>query len=269
MNINQIIDFLCDENDRLYPFIRTNKILNNLSEINEYIKINFKPNINLNELGKELKVNIIIINKNLEFNCLNNNYDKYICLIEHKNGYEFAYISQNNKIIYIYKKDEIKNVNLNILNSYQENINTITNINNSDDDNSDDYEAIKNNTIDEHIITEDLQTEDFNSIKDIIKKELGNDINTEDLNEIDDLSLTETKLEIESNKNDSKNIESTNKNKIVDGFVIPKELINMDLVKLKKMLKNDIVNYFQKVNNVAISKYTKITKDKLIEMIKN
>lgn len=245
MDINIIVDFLCEENDRLFPFIRTNKIIADLSEIGEYIKINLKPNINLEELSKELKVNIILINEQLEFNCLDYKYDKYICLIQHNDKYEFAYIKLGTKIIYIYKKDEIKNIKLNISNNQIDN-----------SDNSDDYEEIietENITIDDIVKTEDLQPINYNSVKDIIKKELGNDISTEDLNEIDELELTETLPEI----------------KKVDGFIIPNEFIKMNVVELKKMLKNDIVAQFKKVNpDIISSKYVKITKEKLIEMIK-
>jgi hypothetical protein len=255
MDIKTIVNFLSETNDRLNPFTRTFKMLNNISDISEYIKINLKPNIKLEELGNELKVNIILINEKLDFKCIDFKYDKYICLIQNKNKYEFAYIKQSNsKVIYIFTKNDISNINLT---NNISNINLTNNIvyNDDDDDDDEDYKEIIDTykptiTIDES----EIHTEEYESVKDIIKKELG---------EIQLLDEDHNSLEICSEEN-------KNENKIVNGLIIPKELINIDIKPLKKMLKNDIINYFLKVNtNYNNSQLNKFTKEKLIEMIKN
>jgi len=146
----------------------------------------------------------------------------------------------------------------------------------------------EHNTIEESIIrTEelhDLQNNNFNSIKDIIKKELGNDISTEDLNEIDNLVLTESNHIIEpivsssvvkpSVETSIKTVEmlqvANQTEKIVNGYKIPIELIDMELIRLNKMLKKEIIVCFQNVNpKISFNMFNKYTKEKLIEMIKN
>jgi hypothetical protein len=248
MDIDTIINFLSETNDKLYPFNRTYKLLKNLSDISEYIKINLKSNIKLEELGKELKVNIILINDKLEFNCINLNYDKYICLIQHKNCYEFAYIKQNNsKEIYIFTKKDIQNINLNLLQI------------NNDDDDDEDYKEITE-TYDKPCITIDeseVHTEEYSSVNDILKKELGN---------ISDSILEET-IEIVSEKEEE--IVNKSNDKIVNGIKIPNELTIMDEKILKKLLKGDLIKYFLKENTkISQNQINKYTKDKLIEMIK-
>jgi hypothetical protein len=250
MDIETIVNFLSETTDKLYPFVRTYKIMNNLGDISEYIKINLKPNINLEELANELKVNIILINEKLEFNCIDFNYNKYLCLIKNENKYEFAYIkSSSSKVIYIFTKKDIENVNLTSIN-YQ-----------NDEDDDEDYKEITETcekpaiTIDEA----DIQTEEYSSVKEIIKKEFG-----EVSNEL--LEDEQNSLEIVS---EEENTEPTSNVKNVNGIIIPRELIDMEEKILKKLLKNDIIAYFLKVNkNVSQSQLNKYTKDKLIEMIK-
>jgi hypothetical protein len=296
MNIETIVNFLSEQTDRLYPFNRTYKLLNHLSDISEYIKINLKPNIKLEELGHELKVNIILINDKLEFNYIDLNYNKYICLIQHKNKYEFAYVKQNNsKEIYIFTKKDIGNINL-------------IAIQNNDEDDDEDYKEITE-TYDKPTITideSDFHTEEYNSVNDILKKELG-DISDKILEEttevvsetinIDDEIIDNEPIPVISTSVVSTPIVSTpavstpivstsvvetqvaepvvstsvvpQSIKTINGVRIPNELIVMDDKVLKKMLKGDMVKYFMKENsNISQAQMNKYTKEKLFEMIR-
>jgi hypothetical protein len=286
MDIDTIVCFLSETNDKLYPFNRTYKMMNNLSDISEYIKINLKPNIKLDELGNELKVNIILINDKLEFNCINLNYDKYICLIQHKNYYEFAYIKQNNsKDIYIFTKKDIENIKL-----------ISTKINNDDDD-DEDYKEITE-TYDKPTITIDeseVHTEEYSSVNDILKKELGDisdsilEETIEIVSEKEDETMSVETMPVETMPVETMPVETMPVEtmpvetmpvetmpvktapiiKSVNGIKIPNELITMDDKVLKKLLKGDIIKYFLKENkNVSQAQMNKYTKEKLIEMIR-
>lgn len=257
MDIDTIINFLSESSDRLHPFIRTYKCMSSLNDISEYIKINLKPNINLEELGNELKVNIILINEKMEFNCIDFNYNKYICLIENKERYEFAYIKRSDsKIIYIFTKNDILNINLKPIE-----------YNNEEDDDEDYKEITETNdkptiTIDET----DIHTEEYGSVKDIIKKELG--VISDTILEDEQNSLTISDLPDTIDEPEHVPVQKSNM-KNVNGINIPEELIKIEEKQLKKLLKNELIGYFLKVNkDISDKQLNKYTKEKLIEMIK-
>jgi hypothetical protein len=242
MNIDTIINFLIETNDRLFPFSRTFKIFKNLHELSFYLKINLKPDINLHDLRNTLQVNIMFINENLEYITFGkNNYNKWICLIKHSNGYEILNIKQK----YIINYSDICNLKINNLS--EENI-LSDDINDDEYDDDEDYKAIDTNmTIDEENI---IHTEELKSVKEIINKELYNDI--QELL-IDTMEMENNIIIPISNKIENKQ------------DIIPIENIHNIL---NKMVKEKLINIIMLNDNSAKkSILNKNIKDKLIEII--
>jgi hypothetical protein len=248
MDIDTITNFLSETNDRLLPFNRTYKTCKSLNEISSYLKINLKPNISLHEISKDLKVNIMFVNENLEFITFsNNNYDKWICLIKHQNGYEPLHIKQK----FIINHSEISNLKIN--NFSDEHEDEI-----EDEDDDEDYREIDTNiTIDEDTV---IQTEDLKSVKDIMNKELYNDL--QELL-IDTIEMENNILEPIKNDKQVLNKKESEKNESNK-----KESDKNELVKLQKMVKDKLVTIIMD-NDKSLKKtiLSKNTKDKLIELI--
>jgi hypothetical protein len=233
MDLDIILNYFNETSDRLFPFIRNFKVYSHLHELSQYIKINLKPNINIHELESEVYANILLVTDKLEFISFNNKYNKYICLIKHKDGYEILNIKQK----YLIHQNELSNIKIHFLTKF--------NIDDDDDDDDEDYKEIENNiTIDDEFI---VHTEDLKSVNDIIKKELVNDINeiiTETI-EIDNTFLENIKEEIHTNKQSE-------------------EVKN----KLNKMIKEKLIEIIMNNNSsTKKSMLNKNTKDKLIDMI--